>query len=64
MNIQSALLLLMAWCFTQCWVRTYVFPAVYGLRIHLYFIVNTMAADDLATEGARSSAAMVLTYSL
>ena len=26
------------------------------------FMVNTMAADNLATQGARASAAMVLTY--
>ena len=29
---------------------------------HLYYIVNSMNADDLATQGARPSAAMVLTY--
>ena len=29
--------------------------------IHLIYIVNTMAADDLATQGARALAAMVLT---
>ena len=28
---------------------------------HLSYIVNTMAADDLATQGARASSAMVLT---
>ena len=28
---------------------------------YLSYVVNTMAADDLATKGARASAAMVLT---
>ena len=31
---------------------------------HLSYLVNTTAADDLATQGARASAVMVLTYFL
>ena len=29
--------------------------------MHLSYVINIMAADDLATQGARASAAMVLT---
>ena len=34
----------------------------YGRQI--YHIINNMAADDLATQGARSPAAMIYTYDL
>ena len=40
-------------------VERYLAP--WNTRTHLFCIVNTMAADVLATQGARTSAAMVLT---
>ena len=33
-------------------------------RICSYYMENTMVADDLAPQGARSSAAMVLAYNV
>ena len=37
-------------------------PSSWKTRTHLSYIVNIIAADVLATQGARASAAMILTY--
>ena len=38
-----------------------IFPAFWKTRICLVYVVNIMAADGLATQGARESATMILT---
>ena len=38
-----------------------IFPKVRQERIDLIYIINIMGADVLATQGARTSAAMILT---
>ena len=48
------------------WVTIYgalVYAVTYpdDLGLYLSYMVNTIAVDDLAMQGARSSAAMVLT---
>ena len=36
-------------------------PFLWKMRTHLFFMVNTRAADGMATEGAGASTAIVLT---
>ena len=45
------------WDGAGCWN-----PSTWKTMTSLSYMFNTMAADDLATQGARSSAAMILTH--
>ena len=39
-----------------------VCASLWSEKTRLYYIVNTMTADDLATQRSRASAAIVLTW--
>ena len=59
-NIKTYLYFLL---FSKSWYGIGVWnPSSWKKRIILFSTVNIMAADDLATQGSRSSTATVLTY--
>ena len=45
------------------WSLYSIFPYSWKTITHLIYTVNTMASDGLVTQGARTSVALILTYS-
>ena len=71
LNKKCIFLMIYSWLFPECWTIDIIPPhwhdtgswnsSSHKTRNYLFYIVNIMGADVLATQGARASATMILT---